>query len=106
MQCSYQTVQLGHRALAAWLADVPDLDAALAAGVDVTRGVADGDGAHHLPVAQRVDLAGVARDARAHQRVRREGHGLHLAVRAHVERISSEEERGEGGGVSVGSACG
>lgn len=92
LEQTYQAVQLGHWTLAARLADVPDLDAALAASVDVTRGVADGDGAHHLPVAQRVDLASVARDARAYQRVRREGHGLHLAVRTHVKRISSGKD--------------
>ena len=86
---SYQAVELGHRALAAGLADVPDLYATLAAGVDVTRGVADGDGAHHFAVAQRVDLASVARDARADQCVWREGHGLHLTVRTNVKRISS-----------------
>ncbi|TNN44180.1 hypothetical protein EYF80_045625 [Liparis tanakae] len=78
-----QAVELGHRALAAGLADVPDLDTALAAGVDVARGVADGHGAHHFPVAQRVDLASVTRDARANQCVRREGHRLHLTIGAH-----------------------
>lgn len=90
----YQTVELGHGALAAWLADVPDLDTALAAGVDVACGVADGDRAHHLPVAKRVDLASVAWDARAYQCIWRKGHGLHLTVRAHVKRISSAETRG------------
>lgn len=93
MTCSYQTVELGHWALAAWLADVPDLDTALAASVDVTRGVADGDGAHHLSVAQCVDLAGVAWDARAYQRIWREGHGLHLTICTHMKRISSAEDR-------------
>lgn len=83
----HQAVQLGDGALAARLADVPDLDAALAAGVDVARGVADGDGAHHLAVAQRVDLPRVPRDARPRQRVVRERHRLHLPVRAHVERV-------------------
>lgn len=84
---------MGHWALAAWLADVPDLDTTLAAGVDVTCGVADGDSAHHFPVAQRVDLASVARDARAYQCIWREGHGLHLTIRTHVKRISSAEDR-------------
>lgn len=83
----HQAVQLGDGALAAGLADVPDLDAALAAGVDVARGVADGDGAHHLAVAQRVDLPRVPRDAGPRQRVVRERHRLHLPVRAHVERV-------------------
>lgn len=85
----YQAVQLGHGALAARLADVPDLDAALAAGVDVARGVADGDGAHHLAVAQRVDLAGVAWDARAYESVRGKGHWLHLAVGAHMKGVGT-----------------
>lgn len=91
---SYQAVELGHWALAPWLADVPDLDAALAAGVDVAGGVADGDGAHHLPVAQGIDLASVARDPRAYQRVWREGHRLHLTICANVKRISSAGDRG------------
>lgn len=91
---TYQAVQLGHWTLAARLADVPDLDATLAASVDVPRGVADGDGADHFPVAQRVDLASVARDARAYQCIRWEGHWLHLSVRTHVKRISSAKDTG------------
>ncbi|PWA20856.1 hypothetical protein CCH79_00007197, partial [Gambusia affinis] len=79
------TVQLGHGALASRLADVPHLDAALASGVDVACGGADCDGAHHLPVAQRVDLTGVTRDARAQQGVGGERHRLHLAVGAHFQ---------------------
>lgn len=91
---TYQAVELGHWALAAWLAYVPDLDTTLAAGVDVACGVADSDSAHHLPMAQCVDLASVARDARAYQCIWREGHGLHLTVRTHMKRISSAEDRG------------
>lgn len=90
---SHQTVQLGHGALAARLADVPHLDAALSSGVDVTRGGADGDGAHHLAVVQGVDLTCVARDPRAQQGVRGKGHRLHLAVGAHVERVGAGERR-------------
>ena len=82
---SHQTVQLGHGALASWLADVPHLDAALSSGVDVARRRADGDSTHHLSVVQGVDLAGVARDSRAQQGVGGKGHWLHLAIRAHVE---------------------
>lgn len=48
---SYQTVQLGYGAFAAWLTDVPDFDAALTAGVDMTGGVANGDSTHHFAVA-------------------------------------------------------
>lgn len=58
------------------------------------RGAADGDRADHLAVRQRVQLPRVPRDARAHQRVRREGHRLHLAVRRHVEGVGP----GQGGG--------
>lgn len=82
---THQAVKLRDGALATRLADVPDLHAALAAGVDVARWVADGDGAHHLAVAQRVDLPGVARDPGANESIRGEGHRLHLPVRAHVE---------------------
>lgn len=74
------------------MTDVPDLHAAFAAGVDVARGVADGHRTHHLAVVQRVDLAGVARDARANQGVGREGNRLHLTVGADVEGV------GAGGG--------
>lgn len=88
MKAPYQTVQLRHRALAAWLTDVPDLDAALAASVDMACGVTDGDGTHHLAMAQRVDLAGVPGDTRSNQRVWWKGHRLHLTIRAHVKRIS------------------
>lgn len=49
------------------MADVPHFNAALTAGVDVARGVADGDGAHHLAVAEGVDLACVAWNAWTHQ---------------------------------------
>ncbi len=59
----------------------------LAAGVDVSARVADGDGAHHLAVVERVDLARVAWDARPDERVGRERHRLHLPVRTHVERV-------------------
>lgn len=90
--CSYKAVQLGHRRLVARVADVPHFDAAFAAGVDMARGVADGDGAHHLPMAESVDLACVTRNARTNQRVWRKRHGLHLSVRAHVEGICSGRE--------------
>lgn len=84
---------MGHRALAARLADVPHFDAAFPAGVDVTRGGADGHRAHHLSMTERVDLTGVTWDARAEEGVRREGHRLHLTICAHVERVSSGGEK-------------
>lgn len=90
---TYQAVELGHWALAARLAYVPDLDATLAPGVDVTCRVADGDSAHHFPVAQCVDLASVAWDAWAYQCIWWEGHGLHLSVCAHMKGIGSAEDR-------------
>lgn len=94
-EARYQTVQLGHGTLAARLTDVPDFHAAFAAGVDVTGGVADGHRTHHLAVVQRVDLAGVARDARSDQGVGRKGHRLHLTVGADVEGVGAggEEKR-------------
>lgn len=54
----------------------------------MTRGVTNGNRTHHLTVAQRVDLTSVARNTGADQGVGREGHGLHLAVRADVEGVS------------------
>lgn len=69
------------------MADVPDLDAALAARVHVSRGVADGDGAHHLPVVQGVDLPRVSGDAGSDEGVRGERDRLHLPVGRHVEGV-------------------
>lgn len=86
---THKAVQLGHGGLVARVTDVPNLDAALAAGVNMTRGVTDGDRAHHLPVAQSIDLACVAGNARADQRVGRKRHGLHLSVSAHMEGVRS-----------------
>lgn len=92
-QDPHQTVQLGDGALAAWLADVPDLHAAFATSVNVPRGVADGHSAHHLPVAECVDLPGVPGDVGACQGVVGEGHGLHLPISTHVERVRSRRGR-------------
>lgn len=89
MMETHQTVQLGHRALAAWLADVPHFDTTFATGVDVACGGADGDGTHHLSMTQGVDLTGMTRDARAEEGIRREGHRLHLTICAHMERVST-----------------
>jgi hypothetical protein len=95
---THQTVELGHGTLAARLADVPHLDTALAAGVDVACGGADGDGTHHLSVVQSVDLTGMSWDARAQQGIRRERNWLHLSIRTDVERVSTgEKEKGENG---------
>lgn len=83
----HQTIQLGHRALAARLADVPDFDTPFATSVDMTCGVANGNGAHHLTMAQRVDLTGVAWNPRTDQGIRWEGHGLHLTISADMEGV-------------------
>lgn len=89
----YQTVQLGHGTLAARLADIPDFDTAFATSVDMTCGVANGNGAHHLTVAQCVDLTGVAWDTRANEGVGWEGHRLHLAICTDMKGVSSVGER-------------
>lgn len=57
----------------------------LATGVDVSAGVADGDGAHHFAMVQRVDLSRVAWDAGADERVLREGNRLHVTAGSDVE---------------------
>ena len=90
---THQTVELRDGALVARVADVPDLDAALPTRVHMSRGVADGHRTHHLPVAEGVDLPGVPGDARACQGVVGEGHGLHLPISAHMERVGSERGR-------------
>lgn len=59
----HQTVQLGHRALASWLTDVPHFDTTLSSSVDMPRRGADGDSAHHLAMIQAVNLTGVAWDS-------------------------------------------
>jgi hypothetical protein len=83
------------------MTDVPDLDAALAACVDMARGVADGDSTDHLTMVQCVDLACMARDARAHQGIWRERYRLHLSIGANMEGVGSERrrfsKRGKGG---------
>lgn len=86
----HQTVQLGHGALAAGLADIPDFDTAFATSVDMASGVANGNSTYHLAVTQCVDLTGVAWNPRADQGVGREGHRLHLAICADMEGVSPE----------------
>lgn len=43
---------------------------------------------------QRVQLPCVARDARTHQRIRWEGHRLHLPIGRHVERVGPGQKVG------------
>lgn len=80
------------------MTDVPHLHAALAAGVDMARGVADGDGAHHLPVAKSIDLSCMPWNAWTDQRIRRKRHRLHLSIGAHMKGIGSGGEKGSYGG--------
>lgn len=88
---TYKAVQLRHWGFVAWVADVPHLHAAFAPSVNMTRRVTDGDGAHHISVAQRIDLSSVAWDARADQCIGRKRHRLHLSIGAHVKGVRSEE---------------
>lgn len=59
----------------------------------MTRRVTDGNGTHHLSVAQRIDLSSVAWDARADQCIRRKRHRLHLSISAHMKGVRSEETK-------------
>jgi hypothetical protein len=80
------------------VADVPDLDAALATRVHVSGGVADGHCTHHLPVVEGVDLASMSGDSRSNEGVRRKGDRLHLAVCTNMEGVCSKAgESGEKG---------
>lgn len=83
--CTHKTVELGDGSLGLGLADVPHLDAALAARVHVLGGVADGHSAHHLSVREGADLPSRTGNPRAHERIGRERYGLRLAVPVHVE---------------------
>lgn len=87
---THQAVELRDRALVAGVADVPDLNAALPARVHVSRGVADGHCAHHLPVVQGVDLASVPGDAGSDEGVGGERDRLHLPIGRHVEGVCSK----------------
>jgi len=92
---THQTVQLRHWALVSGVTNVPDLDATLPSCVNVSGGVTDGNGAHHLSMVQCVDLTGVARNPWANQSIRGERYRLHLAIRCHVKRISPKNTKKE-----------
>lgn len=81
---THQTIQLTDWCFTG-LADVPHLDAALPSGVHILCGRRHCDRAHHLAVRERRDLTRVTGYARAHQRVRRKGHRLHLTFRRNME---------------------
>ena len=61
----------------------------LAACVDVSTGVTDGDSADNLSMVQHTQLTGMARDTRTDQSISREWHRLHLTVSAHMERVGT-----------------
>lgn len=90
---THQTVELWHRALVSWVTNVPDLHTTLPSCVNVSGGVTDGNGAHHLSVVQCVDLTGMAGNPWAHQSVRGERHWLHLSVSRHVKRVSTDDTK-------------
>lgn len=75
------------------MTDVPHFNAALAASVDMARGVTDGDSAHHLPVAKSIDLSCMSWNAWTDQRIRRKRHRLHLSIGAHMKGIGSGGEK-------------
>lgn len=74
------------------MADIPDFDTAFTACVDMACGVADGNSAYDLAVAQCVDLTGMAWNTGANQSVGWEGHRLHLTICADMEGVSPEEK--------------
>jgi len=84
-----EAVELGNGlgAAAAALTNVPDLDAALAAGVDVLGRIRDRHGADHLTVSERVYLARVTRYPGCRESIGRERHRLHLTFARYVETI-------------------
>lgn len=90
---THQTVELWHRALVSWVTNVPDLHTTLPSCVNVSGGVTDGNGAHHLSMVQCVDLTGMAGNPWAHQSVRGERHWLHLSVSRHVKRVSTDDTK-------------
>jgi len=85
---------LGYRGLVARVTDVPHLYTTLAASVDMTRGVTDGNSAHHLPVAQSIDLTSMAWDARPDQCIWGKRHRLHLSISTHMKGVSPEGTKG------------
>jgi len=57
----------------------------LAAGVDVSTRVADGDSTDHLAMVENTQLSCMTWDSRPNQCIRWERHWLHLTVGTHVE---------------------
>lgn len=92
---THQTVELRHWALVSWVTDIPHLDTTLPSCVNVSSGVTDGNGTHHLAMVQCVYLTGVTRNPRAHQSVWGERNRLHLSIGSHVKGIGPEGSRKE-----------
>jgi hypothetical protein len=84
-QYHYQTVKLRHRAFRPWLADVPDLDTALATGVHIFGWVADSDSTYNLAVTQSVDLSSMSGDPWTNQGICRKWNWLELPLSIHVK---------------------
>ena len=87
-----EAVELGHGlgAARATLPYIPNLDASLAAGVHIFGRIRDRDSAHDLPVAEGINLPRMARYPLSAERIRWEGHRLHLALARHVETVRAE----------------
>lgn len=87
-----EALQTGDRTFAVGL-DVPHLNAAATACVDMPARIGDGDRAHHFAVAERADLARMARDSGAAQRIGWEGNGRHLPLGVHEKGIGATERK-------------
>lgn len=85
MRYHYQTIKLGHRAFGPWLADVPDLDTALATSIHIFGWVADGDSTYHLAMTQSVDLPSMSGDAWTNQGICWKWYWLELSLSIHVK---------------------
>ena len=95
---------MGHRCFPAWLADVPELDAALAPRVHVLGRVRHSDGDDNFTVGKSVDLVAVSRDSLGGESVLGKGYRLQLVVSTHMEGVEgsvgvslASEPQGRGG---------
>jgi len=90
-----EAVELGNGlgAATAALTNVPDLDATLAAGIDVLGRIRDRHGADHLAVSERVYLARVTRYPGCRESIGRERHRLHLTFARYVETICTASRK-------------
>lgn len=90
-----QTIELGDRlgASCTALANVPDLDASLAASIHIFGRIRDRDSTHDLPMAEGINLPRMTWYPLSAERIRWEGHRLHLALARHVEAVRAETSR-------------